>query len=207
MPTPKPKRPRKVLSLPQLRAARACTVCAPHLPLGPRPLLAVSRTARLVIIGQAPGRAAHESGIPWNDKSGERLREWLGITPEVFYDDSRVALLPMGFCYPGTGRAGDLAPRPECAPLWHDKLLRAMKNLGLTVFIGRYAFERYLGDRYEDVTEAVKDFKVLLPERVALPHPSPRNNIWLKKNPWFRASVVPALQRRVKKILDGGRPR
>ncbi len=184
-----------------LREARACDVCADRLPMGPRPLIAATAASRMMIIGQAPGRAAHESGIPWHDRSGERLRDWLGITPATFYNAAKVGLMPMGFCYPGAGKSGDLAPRPECAPLWHDKILFGLKQLKLTIYVGQYAFDRYLGSAYPALTQAVLDFDTLLPTRVVLPHPSPRNNIWLRKNPWFETQLLPELRRRVKEIM------
>jgi len=181
--------------LPLLKKVRACTECAAHLPHGPNPLLAASSTAKLIVIGQAPGRVAHESGIPWNDRSGQRLRAWLGVVDETFYDPSRVALMPMGFCFPGAGRSGDLAPRPECAPLWHEKLLAKMPAIELTVYVGTYAFARALGDRFASVTDAARAYDGLLEAgMIVLPHPSPRNNIWLKKNPWFESGLLPRLR-------------
>ncbi len=189
-----------------LAEVRSCRVCEPHLPFGARPLLAASPESRMVIIGQAPGRAAHESGVPWDDRSGDRLCEWLGISRETFYDATRVALVPMGFCFPGTGSQGDLAPRPECAPLWHGRLLLQLKALQFTILVGRYAFERHngeqrLGTQYEGLTQAVADFDRLLPGCMVLPHPSPRNAIWIKQHPWFEKRVLPALQRRVAEIM------
>lgn len=184
-----------------LQEVRACRVCAPHLPLGPRPLLAASPDSRILLIGQAPGRVAHESGVPWSDRSGDRLRDWLGITRETFYDEKRVAIIPMGFCYPGKGEQGDLAPRPECAPLWHEKLLPSVKSVKLTVYLGRYAFEQYLGNSYEGLTDAAQDFKRLLPAQIVLPHPSPRNAMWIKKHPWFTAKLLPVLRAHVAAIM------
>ncbi|MEO1007588.1 MAG: uracil-DNA glycosylase family protein [Planctomycetota bacterium] len=190
------------MRLPQaLREARGCTLCEPDLPLGARPLLQGSGRSRLLIIGQAPGAAAHESGTPWDDRSGQRLREWLGLTSERFYDPSFVALMPMGFCYPGTGASGDLPPRPECAPLWHDRLLRAFRGVCLTLYLGKHAHARYLGDRYATLTQAVAAYDDLLPEAMVLPHPSPRNNIWLKKNAWFLELAVPRLRQAVGELL------
>lgn len=189
----------KLLQL--LEQARGCRVCERDLPAEPRPLLQGSSTSRLLIIGQAPGAAAHESGIPWHDRSGERLRDWLGISDSQFYDAKRVALMPMGFCYPGKRAAGDAPPRPECAPLWHPRLLDGFKRVKLTVYIGGYAFERYLSDRFESVTDAVRGFEQLMPSSVALPHPSPRNNIWLKKNGWFESLLVPRLRSRVADVI------
>lgn len=199
-PNARPTRARSV-PLRALAEARACAVCTPHLPLGPRPLVAGSKTSRLLIIGQAPGRIAHESGVPWNDQSGKRLREWLGLTEEQFYDESLVALMPMGFCYPGTGSSGDMPPRPECAPLWHDTLAHAFKGVVLTVYIGQYAFGRYLSELHSTLTEAVAAHASLLPGCICLPHPSPRNNIWLKKHPWFASELLPALRERVAHIV------
>lgn len=186
------------MRLPQLLdQARACTLCEPHLPEGARPLLQASASSRIVIIGQAPGAAAHRSGVPWDDASGRRLREWLGVADDEFYDARRVALVPMGFCYPGKGRSGDMAPRSECAPQWHAPILKKLRRLELTIYVGRYAVERYLEGRFPTVTDAVRAAPELLPNRIALPHPSPRNNRWLAGNPWFERRVLPALRRRV----------
>ena len=185
-----------------LDQVRACTTCAEYLPHGVRPLLAASHKSRILLIGQAPGRVAHASGIPWSDRSGDRLREWLGISSETFYDADKVAIVPMGFCYPGNGKQGDLPPRPECAPLWHSRLLPLLKNVRLTIYLGRYAWERHLGDQYPGLTEAAADFARLLPTRIVLPHPSPRNQMWVKRNEWFNAKLLPALQSRVRQVLD-----
>jgi uracil-DNA glycosylase len=187
-------------ALPILKEARACTHCAEDLPEGPRPLVAGSRTSRVLIIGQAPGRAAHASGVPWNDRSGERLRDWLGLSSEEFYDEQLVALMPMGFCYPGTGASGDMPPRPECAPLWHDRILFALTDVQLTVLVGRYACERYTNGTRATLTDSVRRFKAHLPKRIALPHPSGRNNLWLRKNPWFEAQTLPALRARILEV-------
>ena len=184
-----------------LREARLCTACAEHLEHGCRPLLQGTIRSRVLIIGQAPGSAAHASGVPWDDRSGARLRDWLGLSDAEFYDKDLIALMPMGFCYPGTGASGDLRPRPECAPLWHDRLLAGFRSVELTVFTGRYAFERYVGDGYGTLTEAVGDWGALLPGRVVLPHPSPRNNMWLRRHPWFENEVIPALHRRVRGLV------
>jgi uracil-DNA glycosylase len=184
-----------------LKEVHACRVCERSLPAGPRPLIQIHAKSRILIIGQAPGKAAHESGVPWNDRSGDRLREWLGITKDTFYAADRIALMPMGFCYPGTGGSGDMAPRPECAPLWHDTLLNAMKQVRLTVLIGNYALARYLAEEHGSITDAVRAHTLLLPARIALPHPSPRNNLWLAKNPWFAAEVLPALRVAVRTAL------
>jgi uracil-DNA glycosylase len=157
--------------------------------------------ARILIAGQAPGRKVHESGVPFADASGDRLREWLGLTRDDFYDPKRVAILPMGFCYPGTGRAGDLPPRPECAPAWREQLLAALVDLRLTLVIGQYAQEYHLPDAGPSVTSIVAGWRDHWPSVVPLPHPSPRNNIWLKKNPWFERELLPKLRARVKAVL------
>lgn len=180
--------------------ARACRVCAPELAHEPRPVFAAHARARVLVVGQAPGRRVHESGVPWDDASGERLREWMGVSRETFYDERLVALLPMGFCFPGTGKSGDLPPRPECAPLWMDRFLAAMPDIRLTLLVGRYAQARFLGE--SDLTKTVRGFRKLLPAgRIPLPHPSPRNNIWLAKNPFFERNVVPVLRSRVSAAL------
>lgn len=172
----------------------SCTECAAVLPHDPRPVLQAGRGARLLIIGQAPGRRVHESGIPWDDPSGERLRDWLGVSRETFYDPEQVALVPMGFCFPGTGRSGDLPPRPECAPLWHRRLLDELPEVQLSLHIGAYSQQRYLGEDGRTLTERVAAWREAWPERCALPHPSPRNNRWLKANPWFEQELVPDLR-------------
>jgi uracil-DNA glycosylase len=181
---------------------RACTLCAQHLPLGPRPVVQISRTARILIAGQAPGRKVHATGIPFDDASGDRLREWLGLDREVFYDAKRVAILPMGFCYPGTAKSGDLPPRPECAAAWCEKILHELRAVTLTLVIGQYAMEWYLGPRAKaTLTETVQAWRTYQPALWPLPHPSPRNNIWLKKNPWFARDVLPGLRRQVRAAL------
>ncbi len=172
--------------------ARACTLCGEKLPLGPRPVFRVSATARLLIIGQAPGTKVHETGTPWNDASGDRLRGWMGLDRTAFYDGSRIAIMPMGFCYPGRlPNGGDAPPRPECAPAWHDKFLRLMPAVKLTLLIGSYAQARYLGPG--SMTARVKHFAAH-PKFFALPHPSWRTIGWEVKNPWFKAEVLPALK-------------
>ena len=185
-----------------LTRVRSCEICAEHLPLGPRPVLRAHTDARILIVGQAPGTRVHETGIPWNDPSGDRLREWLRLDRDQFYDERQVAIVPMGFCYPGRGRSGDLPPRPECAETWHDELLERMPRIELKLILGQYAFARYLGvSRKKSLTETVRAWKEYRPGLIPLPHPSPRNNIWLKKNPWFEDEVVPYLRRRVKQVL------
>jgi uracil-DNA glycosylase len=177
---------------------RACTLCAESLPLGPRPIVQVHPQARILIAGQAPGSKVHESGIPFDDASGNRLREWMGIGKDTFYDASKVAILPMGFCYPGTGKSGDLPPRPECAATWRKKLLAQMPHIQLTLVIGQYAQAWHLSDAKQDsLTDIVKAWRDYWPVMLPLPHPSPRNNIWLKRNEWFEDDVLPALRSRV----------
>ncbi|OOG47794.1 uracil-DNA glycosylase family protein [Rhodanobacter sp. C01] len=184
---------------PLLTEIRACRICAAHLPLGPRPVLQASSTARLLIVSQAPGHKVHETGIPFNDVSGERLREWLGIDRETFYDASRIAIVPMGFCFPGTGRGGDLPPRPECAPTWHPRLLPLLKQVRLTLVIGQYAQAGILGvPRGTRLTDTVQGWREHLAHgRLPLPHPSPRNRLWLVRNPWFETELLPVLRERV----------
>lgn len=185
-----------------LDEVRACTLCAVHLPFPPRPVVRAGCSARLMVVGQAPGRKVHETGIPWNDPSGDRLRRWLNMTREEFYDESRIAIAPTGFCYPGTGRGGDLPPRPECAPLWHPPLREALPHIELTLLIGSYAQDYYLGKRARSsLAETVKSWHEYLPEFLPLPHPSPRNMHWFKTHPWFEDEVVPELQQRVHKVL------
>lgn len=172
-----------------------CQVCKTHLKDGVNPVVSASKTCKLIIIGQAPGRKVHESNIPWNDKSGDALRKWLDMDESQFYNKEDVALIPMGFCYPGTGKSGDLPPRPECAPLWHQALMDSMPNLQLTLLIGQYAQNYYLKQMAKPtLTETVKNFKAYLPAYLPLPHPSPRNNIWMAKNEWFSREVLPELK-------------
>ena len=185
-----------------LHEIRNCSVCKEHLALGPRPIVAAHTESKIAIIGQAPGTKVHQTGIPWDDPSGKQLRKWLGVTEEQFYDGRLFALIPMGFCYPGKGKSGDLPPRPECAPLWHAPLFQAMPNLKLTILIGQYAQRYYLGDAMKaNLTETVRNYKNYLPEYVVLPHPSPRNRFWLSQNPWFQTDVIPKLQGLVSNCL------
>lgn len=178
--------------------AKACRLCEAHLPLGPRPVFLVGAQARLLIVGQAPGRRVHLTGIPWNDPSGDNLRDWLGMTRAGFYDTRRVAILPAGLCFPGTGERGDLPPRPECAPLWHPRFRAALPRIRLTLLVGQYAQAYYLGRRRrKTLADTVRAFAQYLPEYFPLPHPSPRNRLWMKKNPWFAKLVIPALRKRV----------
>jgi len=184
-----------------LNEVRACTVCA-GLPLGPRPVLAAARSARVLIVGQAPGTRVHETGIPWNDPSGDRLRSWMRVDREAFYDPRRFAIVPMGFCYPGKGKSGDLPPRPECAPLWHERILDNLPDLRLKILAGSYAQAHYLAGRCKKtLTETVRASESYGEHTIPLPHPSPRNNLWLRKNPWFEERLVPRLQSRVREAL------
>jgi len=189
-------------ALPALLAdVRACTLCAAHLPLGPRPVLQVHASARILIAGQAPGRKVHASGVPFDDASGERLRAWMGVTREQFYDATQIAILPMGFCYPGTGRSGDLPPRPECAPAWRSALLAHLKRIELVLVIGQYAQAWHLSGDGGTLTDAVLAWRDHWPTVLPLPHPSPRNNLWLKRNPWFETDVLPALRSRTADLM------
>lgn len=184
-----------------VKEVRACTLCASHLPFLPKPVVQLHSNARILIAGQAPGLKVHDSGIPFNDASGQRLRDWMGIDSELFYNPEKIAILPMGFCYPGRGKSGDLPPRPECAEQWRMRLLELLPNIQLTLLIGQYAQNWHLRDsRKTSLTETVKTWREYWPTALPLPHPSPRNNIWLKKNPWFVAEVLPALQRKVGEI-------
>jgi uracil-DNA glycosylase len=188
----------KVL-LPQVLA---CTLCERALPLGPRPVLQVHRSAKILIAGQAPGRRVHESGIPFDDVSGDRLRDWLGVDRGTFYDARNFAVLPMGFCYPGTGKSGDLPPRPECAPAWRAPLLSTLTSVQLTLVLGQYAQAYHLGVEAGSVTEVVQDWRSYWPTQLPLPHPSPRNQLWVSRNPWFARQVLPALRQRVRALLS-----
>ncbi|MDW3205117.1 MAG: uracil-DNA glycosylase family protein [Alphaproteobacteria bacterium] len=190
---------------PLLKEVRSCTICTAHLPLGPRPIVRMKPSARLLIIGQAPGTKVHESGIPWNDPSGDRLRDWLQVDRDRFYDEARIAIMPMGFCYPGRNpKGGDNPPRPECAPAWHDRLMAHLPGIELTLLIGQYAQKRYLGDAAgRTMTESVRDFRTHLTAGfLPLPHPSWRTNAWQRKNTWFDEEVLPELRSRVRMIID-----
>jgi uracil-DNA glycosylase len=189
-----------------LREVRACRLCEGYLPLGPRPVLRADVRARILIAGQAPGTRVHATGVPWNDASGERLRAWLEVDRESFYDPGRFAIIPAGLCYPGRGRSGDLPPRPECAPRWHPPLRALLPRIELTLLVGRYAQAWYLGPRRRaTLTATVHAWREYLPAFLPLPHPSPRNTRWLQVNPWFAAEVLPELRRRVQ-ALSGPRP-
>ncbi len=185
-----------------LRDVRNCRICESFLPLGPNPVLQINPKAQILIAGQAPGKRVHETGIPFDDPSGDRLRDWMGISKEVFYDEKKIAILPMGFCYPGTGKSGDLPPRPECAEHWHKKILQQLTNIQLTLVIGQYAMKYYLRDtKCKNLTETVKNWEMYWPTILPLPHPSPRNNIWLKKNAWFEQELLPELKKRIIKLI------
>jgi uracil-DNA glycosylase len=181
-----------------LQEIRECRLCQDELPLIPRPILQFSKSSRIIIIGQAPGLLAHNSGKPWNDKSGERLREWLGIGPEIFYDASLISIVPMGFCYPGRGKSGDLPPRKECRIRWLDSILCELPSLELFVLVGGYAAEYFLGKEGLESHIRSNDFQGKF---LTLAHPSPRNNIWLAKNPWYAEKIIPLVKKRVHSVL------
>lgn len=189
--------------LPLLSQIRRCHLCAPFLPLTPNPILRASPKSRLLIVGQAPGVRVHETGIPWNDPSGDRLRNWTNMDKKIFYDTTQIAIIPMGFCYPGAGPTGDLPPRKECAKKWLIPLLACLPKIQLTLLIGQYAQRYYLKERCKkSLTDTVANFSEYLPEYFPLPHPSPRNNIWLKRNPWFEQTVIPHLQTTCHTLLN-----
>lgn len=187
-----------------LARIRACTLCAPHLPLGPRPVLRASPTARLLIVGQAPGTRVHETLIPWNDRSGDRLRHWLDLDHEHFYDEGHVAIVPTGLCYPGRDpKGGDLPPRPECAPLWHPVILPLLTGVELVLAVGSYAQAVLLGDaRRPTMTATVAAWREYAPRLIPLPHPSWRTTAWERTNPWFTAELLPQLRQRVHALLE-----
>ncbi|MGH7145742.1 MAG: uracil-DNA glycosylase family protein [Planctomycetota bacterium] len=204
-----------------LVAIRACTACTAELPLGPRPVLRAASSARVLIVGQAPGTRVHATGIPWNDPSGDRLRDWMAVDRETFYDERRFAIVPMGLCYPGRGKSGDLPPRPECAALWFEPLLALLPNIRLTLLLGQYAQAYYLGksrtrpgartqrthavpQAKDTLTATVAAWREYLPAFLPLPHPSPRNRLWLKRNSWFERETVPALRGELARALGGG---
>ena len=181
---------------------RACTLCSSHLPLPAKPIIQLLSSAQVLIAGQAPGIKAHNSGIPFDDASGNRLREWMGVDKTLFYNPEKIAILPMSFCYPGSGKSGDLAPRPECALQWRIRLLEQLPNIQLTLLVGQYAHRWHLeNNRKENLTETVKAWQEYWPNILPLPHPSPRNNRWLKNNPWFAKDVVPVLKLEINRIL------
>lgn len=178
----------------------ACRVCEGKIP-EPRPVFRLSTTASILVVGQAPGRRVHETGIPWNDPSGDRLRDWMGLDRDAFYDRDRIAILPMGLCYPGTEKGSDLPPRPECGPLWHPRVIERLTAVKLVLLVGAYAQRFYLGDRTQgSVTATVAAWRDYGPRFVPLVHPSPRNRGWLSRNPWFEAEVVTEVRRRVAEL-------
>lgn len=182
---------------------KACNICHNHLPFGPRPVFQIHPNAKILIAGQAPGKKVHETGIPFDDPSGERLRAWMNIDKDTFYNPEKIAILPMGFCYPGTGKTGDLPPRKECADRWRNELLALMPNIQLTLVIGKYAMDWHFNEqKQKNLTEIVKNWKKYWPNSLPLPHPSPRNNIWLKKNAWFANEILPNLKKQVSLLLD-----
>lgn len=190
-----------------LAEIRACRACAGLLPHQPRPVVQASAAARILIVGQAPGSKVHASGIPWDDDSGERLRDWTGLSREDFYDPAKVALVPMGFCYPGKASGGDLPPRKECAPLWHARLLAEMPNVRLTLLVGQYAHKAYLPRELRgSLTEAVRRHAEAPDGLFPLPHPAWRSRIWMQRNPWFEAEVLSVLRRRIRQALEAWAP-
>lgn len=185
-----------------LSEIRQCTICVPHLDLGANPVVSAHKNSKIVIIGQAPGSKVHASGIPWDDASGRQLRKWLNVSDDDFYDVEKFAIIPMGFCYPGKGKSGDLPPRKECAPKWHQQLFDKIPNVNLILLIGMYAQREYLKEKVKrTLTETVDNYPEYLPNYFVLPHPSPRNRFWLTKNPWFEKNVIPELKKRVIEVL------
>ena len=186
---------------PVLNSVRACKFCS-DLALGPKPIVQLNPNAKILIAGQAPGRKTHHKGIPFDDPSGERLRDWMGINRDIFYNESAIAILPMAFCYPGTGKSGDLPPPSQCAEQWRTQLLKLLPNIELTLVIGQYALDWHLGDKqHRTLTETVSQWQDYWPELLPIPHPSPRNNRWLKNNPWFSDEVLPELKTQVASLL------
>jgi len=185
-----------------LVSVRGCRACERHLPLGPRPVLQAHEAARILVVGQAPGLRVHTTGIPWGDSSGERLREWMGVDKDTFYDASRIAIIPMGYCYPGRAKGGDMAPRGECAKLWLDRLLAKLPDIQLTLLIGQYAQRHFLRSRRKhSLTETIKAWRDYSPQYFPLPHPSPRNQPWFKRHPWFERQLVAALRARIMPLV------
>ncbi|MDO1502090.1 uracil-DNA glycosylase family protein [Winogradskyella maritima] len=181
---------------------RACDICSKDLPLGPEPIVAFSPKSKIVLASQAPGRLAHLANVAWKDPSGKQLRRWLGVTEDQFYNTDNFAILPMGFCYPGKAKTGDLPPRKECAPQWHAKIWEQLKNVELILLIGAYSQQYYLGkDARPTLTETVSNYQDYLPKYFPMPHPSPTNRFWKAKNSWFEELVVPELQEIIKTII------
>jgi uracil-DNA glycosylase len=187
-----------------LAAVRNCRACEQHLPLGARPVLRAHAAARILIVGQAPGLRVHTTGIPWDDASGQRLREWMGVNRDTFYDETRIAIIPMGYCYPGRGEDGDMAPRRECAELWLDRLLAKLPRIELTLLIGQYAQRHFLRNhRKRSLAETTRNWQDYAPQYIPLPHPSPRNQPWFKRHPWFAQRLLPVLQARIETLVAG----
>ena len=185
-----------------LSEIRQCRICEDYLPLGPNPVVVANKSARVLIIGQAPGTKVHESGIPWNDPSGDKLREWLQIDRTTFYDEKKIAIVPMGFCYPGRGKSGDLPPRPECAPKWHDVILKELPNVKIIILAGSYAINYYLGKgKSKSISERIREYDIVANEFIPLVHPSPRNRLWLRNNEWFEKDYIPNVAKRVSDLL------
>lgn len=185
-----------------LEEIRNCRICEKELPLGPKPVLRAHRESKILVVGQAPGTKVHASGVPWDDASGKELRRWMGVEPSLFYTEKIFGIVPMGFCYPGRGKGGDLPPMPICAPTWHSLLRRHMPKVELTLLIGQYAQGYYLGKgREKNLTETVRNYQKYLPDFFPLVHPSPRNKLWQKRNPWFDEEVIPVLRERVRSLI------
>lgn len=187
--------------IPLLNDIRSCQLCKDHLPFAPNPIIQANKDAQLLIIGQAPGLKVEQSGIPWNDASGDRLRIWLQMNKQAFYDPSRVAIMPMGLCYPGKGKSGDLPPRKECAPTWHQQVLELLPNIQLTLLIGQYAQNYYLEDNFKSISERLLHRHLLPKNTFALPHPSPRNQRWFKQHPWLEKEILVELQAKLSKLF------
>jgi len=187
-----------------LEEVRSCKVCEPELPLGANPILRAKNTSKILIVGQAPGTKVHRTGIPWNDPSGDRLREWMRLDQKTFYDERKIAIVPMGFCYPGKGKGGDLPPRRECGELWHQKILKLLPSLELVLLVGNYAQSYYLAKKKKSLTETVRAWQDYFPKYLPLPHPSPRNLMWFRRNDWFEKDVIPELRKAVSEILNNG---
>lgn len=184
-----------------LEQVRKCDICKENLPLGPRPVVSIHPESKILVLGQAPGTKVHATGIPWNDPSGDELRRWLGVDRETFYNPKLFGIMPMGFCYPGRGKGGDLPPRKECAPQWHESLINNMPQVKLILLIGSYSQAYYLKDRKKNLTETVKKFEEYLPTYFPLVHPSPRNRMWMRRNPWFEEEVIYALRDKVNPLI------
>ena len=185
-----------------LKEIRSCTICEEHLPLGPKPIVSGNKNSKIILVSQAPGRLAHQSGVAWDDPSGKQLRKWMGVDDATFYNSNNFAVLPIGLCFPGKGVTGDLPPRPECAPLWHGSMWEEFENVQLIILIGSYSQKYYLKDQSKQtLTDTVASYNDYLPKFFPIPHPSPVNRFWLSKNTWFVEDIVPKLQRLIGSIL------